>query len=171
MNENAEFDGKVIFTYFFLWYLFTIITSGTAAPLGIFLPCMIIGCALGHFYGNIELLIYPDEQKTIVISSYAIIGAAAVLSGSTRMSFSLSVIMLETTSDVNLFIPVIFSLFVSYGVGRIFTKSLYSGTLRAKNIPILGKDVPKVNEDLYALNIMSTPVETLDIISTVEKIG
>ena len=66
-----------------------------------------------------------------------------MLSGSTRMSYSIAVIMLETTSDVNLFLPIIFSLFVSYGVGGLFTRSLYVGTMRAKNIPVLDKSIPK----------------------------
>lgn len=71
-----------------------------------------------------------------------------MLSGSTRMTYSLAVIMLETTSDVDLFIPIIFALFVSYGVGGIFSRSLYAGTLRAKNIPLLEKNVPKVNRGM-----------------------
>lgn len=77
--------------------------------------------------------------------NFAIIGAAAMLSGSTRMTYSLAVIMLETTSNVNLFLPMIFALFISYGVGSLFNKSLYVGTMRSKNIPILDLRVPKVN--------------------------
>ena len=68
-----------------------------------------------------------------------------MLSGSTRMTYSLAVIMLETTSNVDLFLPMIFALFVSYGVGSLFTKSLYLGTLRSKNIPVLDKAIPKCN--------------------------
>lgn len=59
------------------------------------------------------------------------------------MSYSLAVIMLETTSNVNLFLPIIFSIFVSYGVGGIFGRSLYAGSMRAKNIPVLDKSIPK----------------------------
>ena len=48
-----------------------------------------------------------------------------MLSGSTRMTYSLAVIMLETSQNVDLFLPMILGLFVSYGVGSIFTRSLY----------------------------------------------
>lgn len=69
----------------------------------------------------------------------AILGATALLAGSTRMTYSLAVIMLETTSNVELFLPIIFTLFSSYGAGTLLiNKSIYLGALRSKNIPVLG---------------------------------
>jgi len=107
------------------WIFFTYITSGTAVPCGIFLPCMVIGCALGHIYHPFHtqfIHYFPDYIKGDSISSetVSILGAAAVLSGSTRMTYCLAVIMLETTSNVDLFLPVIFTIFCSYGVGFLF---------------------------------------------------
>jgi H+/Cl- antiporter ClcA len=47
--------------------------------------------------------------------------------------------MLETTSNVELFLPIIFTLFASYGIGNLLiNKSIYLGALRSKNIPVLG---------------------------------
>ena len=105
--------------------------------MGIFLPCIIIGCALGRIYGNIVTGWFPDSAENLNSQAYAIIGASAMLSGSTRMTYSLAVIMLETTSNVDLFLPMIFALFFSYAVGSTFNRSLYAGLLRQKNIPIL----------------------------------
>ena len=59
------------------------------------------------------------------MATYATIGAASVLAGYSRLSFSLAVIMMETTENVNLFLPVVFSLFISFAVGRLFNRSLY----------------------------------------------
>ena len=73
----------------------------------------------------------------------AILGATALLAGSTRMTYSLAVIMLETTSNVELFLPIIFTLFASYGAGTLLiNKSIYLGALRSKNIPVLGQKIP-----------------------------
>ena len=36
--------------YFMVWYFFTIITYGVWVPAGLFLPGIIIGCALGSIY-------------------------------------------------------------------------------------------------------------------------
>lgn len=119
------------------------LSYGTSVPAGIFLPGILIGCALGRMVG---LFIDTYIIQEIHPSTYAIIGAAAILAGYTRLSFSLAVIMLETTENVNLFLPVIFALFVSFGVGRIFNRSLYVGTVRFKNIPFLREEVPKCNK-------------------------
>lgn len=74
-----------------------------------------------------------------------------MLSGSTRMTFSLVVIMLETTSSIDLFFPIIFTVFFSYGAGTLLiNKSIYSSALRSKNIPVLGKSVPRENRNLAA---------------------
>jgi chloride channel 7 len=120
--------------FFVIWYTFTIITYGTCVPSGIFLPGMLIGCSLGRMLG---LFIETYLISEIHTSTYAIIGSAAVLAGYSRLSFSLAVIMLETTENVNLFLPVIFALFVSFGVGRIFNRSIYVGALNFKHLPFL----------------------------------
>jgi len=85
------------------------------------------------------------------------------------MTFALAVIMLETTASVDLFMPIIFTLFISYGTGAILiNKSIYLGALRMKNIPILGKSAPSLNKSLAAFNIMSSPVTSMPFIVKVE---
>ena len=61
LNDDVYFGTLQLFVFFLIWYIFTITTSGTAAPLGIFLPCIIIGCALGHIYGNIVDELFPSD--------------------------------------------------------------------------------------------------------------
>lgn len=140
MNQKAVFNYESLIIYFLIWYLFTIVTYGTSVPAGIFLPGILIGCSLGRMVGLfIDTYIFHEIHP----STYAIIGAATILAGYTRLSFSLAVIMLETTENVNLFLPIIFALFISFGVGRIFNRSLYIGSVRFKNIPFLVEDVPK----------------------------
>jgi hypothetical protein len=63
--------------------------------------------------------------------------------------------MLETTENVNLFLPIIFALFTSFGVGRIFNRSLYVGSIRFKNIPFLKENVPGCNKKITAETVMS----------------
>lgn len=47
MTPNNAFLMKNVYIFIGNWILFTYLTSGTAVPCGIFLPCMLIGCALG----------------------------------------------------------------------------------------------------------------------------
>lgn len=86
------------------------------------------------------------------------------------MTFALAVIMLETTASVDLFLPIIFTLFISYGTGTILiNKSVYLSAIRAKNIPLLGKSVPSMNKSLNAFNIMHSPAITFPFIVKVEQ--
>ena len=72
-----------------------------------------------------------------------LVGAAAMLTSYTRMTYSLAVIMLETTQSINLFIPMIFSLVVSRSVSKILSRrSLYEVALVYKSIPFLGDRYP-----------------------------
>jgi H+/Cl- antiporter ClcA len=47
------------------------------------------------------------------------VGAAAVLAGQSHLTYSLAVIMLETTQSINLFLPVIVSILVASVVGKL----------------------------------------------------
>mmetsp|Transcript_16996 Transcript_16996/g.12165 ORF Transcript_16996/g.12165 Transcript_16996/m.12165 type:complete len:170 (+) Transcript_16996:857-1366(+) len=49
-NLSITYLFAVMMIYFWLWFLFTMITSGTAVPAGIFLPCILIGQCLGQLY-------------------------------------------------------------------------------------------------------------------------
>ena len=129
--------------FFIIWLVFTIITYGTAVSAGLFLPGILIGCSMGRILGRI---IEDYLDKDVHPSTYAIIGAASVLSGYSRLSFSLAVIMLETTENVNLFLPIIFALFISYSIGGIFNNSLYNKTVNLKNIPFLKDSIPISNQ-------------------------
>lgn len=132
-----------------VWFTFTCITSGVIVPAGIFLPCILIGCALGTVYtGFHNSVFHPNEDYyfddhsdgsgKIRPSFFAILGATAMLSGATRMTFALAVVMLETTASVDLFIPIVLTLFVSFGFGYSFIKkSVYTSAMRTKNIPLL----------------------------------
>jgi chloride channel 7 len=109
-------------------------------PAGLFLPGILIGCSMGRMVGS---FIENSIIREIKPSTYAIIGSASILAGYTRLSFSLAVIMLETTENVGLFLPIIFALFVSFGIGRIFNRSIYIGAVRLKSIPFLVEDIPE----------------------------
>jgi CBS domain-containing protein len=87
------------------------------------------------------------------------------------MTFALAVVMLETTASVDLFLPIIFTLFISYGTGTILiNKSVYLSAIRMKNIPLLGKSAPSLNRSLTGFNIMHSPVVTFPFIAKVEKV-
>ena len=158
LNKKAIFEYNPLLLHFLICYLLTIVTYGTAVPAGLFLPGILIGCSLGRM---MSLFIETNIDAQPKPATYAIIGAAAVLGGYSRLSFSLAVIMLETTENVNLFLPIIFALFISFAVGRLFNRSLYAASLRFKSVPFLNENTPGFNAHLMAQNLMSSTLVTL----------
>ncbi|CDW84851.1 h(+) cl(-) exchange transporter 7-like [Stylonychia lemnae] len=168
MQEGNDFQLYNMCIFAAVWYFFTCITSGTAVPCGIFLPCILIGCAVSQIYYKFHIIMFEVSSQTMTAGTLSILGAAAVLSGSTRMTYSLAVIMLETTSNVDLFLPIIFTLFSSYGIGTLLiNKSIYLGALRSKNVPVIGQKIPQINRNLSAYNLMSTPVVSFHFVAKV----
>ena len=156
--------GYFIFTS--IWYVLMITTAGVFVPAGLFLPGMLVGAGLGIMLRQGLAYIEPN-QEPLLGSSYQIMGAAAMMAGYTRQTYSLAVIMLETSQTVNFFIPVLLTIMVSVGVGSIFNRSLYERSLRSKNIPMLRNHIPKTNRNVTAFQIMSSPVVTVEPINTV----
>jgi len=113
-----------------IWFGFTIVTYGVWVPAGLFLPGMIIGCAVGAFYTQVATSILSRENASTITP--VIVGAGAMLAGYTRLTYSLIIIMLETTTSINLFIPMMIGIMVSRGVSGLFTRSLYERALRTK---------------------------------------
>lgn len=56
-------------------------------------------------------------------SIYAAMGASAILTGYSRMTFSLVVIILETTQNVHLYIPILLTLLSAVVFSNIFSES------------------------------------------------
>lgn len=93
-----------------------------------------------------------------------------MLSGYSRMTYSLIVIMLETTNSINLYTPMLVCMLFSYCTALIFNKSLYNTALKGKQIPMLLENVPQENKNLKARVIMAEKPITLTVVPTVREI-
>lgn len=143
-------------------------TAGCQIPGGLFVPAMIIGCAIGSLVNNMKNAMCNDCNP-VVGQSYEIMGCGAMLAGFTRQTYSLAVIMLETTQQINFFIPIVLTILTASTVGKLFTsQSLYERALRMKNLPLLRNHVPKSQTETTAYQIMSALVLTVEGIVSVE---
>ena len=125
-------------------------------PAGLFLPGILIGCGFGQLAGQfVNEFIYYDEENLVL---YAIMGAAGILAGYSRLSFSLTVLMMETAVNVNLFLPTLITVVASLQGGEMLTRSLYVDAIKKKNIPFLVETCPRKNRVFRAKDIMSRPV-------------
>ena len=126
-----------------MWYSFFIITNGVFVPSGLFLPGLIIGCCVGLLYMEFMVFALGFPISRIGGQSYVIIGASAMLASYCRLTYSLAVIMLETTQSINNFLPITLGIASALIVSRLFNRSLYDYALRAKQLPVLRNHMPK----------------------------
>jgi len=86
---------------FIVVYGLMTITYGVGAPTGLFVPSLMVGATLGRLMGQYmsHVGIQDGLNNHVLISepTYAIIGAAASLGGATRMTLSITVLVMETT--------------------------------------------------------------------------
>ena len=78
---------------------------GVAVPSGLFVPGMLIGGGLGRCVGEL-VHVAGGAGANADPGLYALVGAAGVLGGVTRMTMSLAVIILEISNDIDLIIPI-----------------------------------------------------------------
>lgn len=125
------------------------------------MPSMIIGCAIGAIANHV-VFYFCKNCNPFMGNSYQIMGCGAMLAGFTRKTYSLAVIMLETTQQINFFIPMLLTILTANSVSGIFSStSLYERALRAKNIPLIRGKIPKSQKDTTAYQIMSPLVLTV----------
>ncbi|KAI0831818.1 chloride channel [Trametes gibbosa] len=131
---------------------FTAWTFGMMVPAGIFLPTITIGACLGRAVGLITQGLHraypaawifsscpPDPTERCVSPGfYAVIGAASMLGGVTRMTISLVVILFELTGALSHVLPIMISVMVSKWVADAFGKDgIYSTWIAMRQYPWL----------------------------------
>eukprot|EP01071_Lankesteria_metandrocarpae_P015636 Lankesteria_metandrocarpae@DN991_c0_g1_i1.p1 len=121
----------------------TVFTFGCMVPAGIFIPSLTVGALLGRVTGLLMIKLNSvfevvDCHKCIHPGVYALIGAASVLGGVTRMTISLVVIMFELTGGLNYIVPFMLSVMVAKWTADYFCPSgIYDTYIKIKRFPFL----------------------------------
>ncbi|CAG5134838.1 unnamed protein product, partial [Candidula unifasciata] len=149
--------------YFFLacW------TYGISVPSGLFIPSLLVGAAWGRIVGILVSLVDGDWVE---LSFYSLVGASAMLGGIVRMTISLTVIIMEATSNVPLGLPVMISLIVAKWVGDQFNEGIYDLHIHLQGVPILGWEPLPMPTNISAKSVMSHPVTVFRMRESVDRI-
>ncbi|CAG7836228.1 unnamed protein product, partial [Allacma fusca] len=132
-------------------FIVTIFTFGIKVPAGLFIPSLCFGAIVGRIVGiGVEQLAYkhPDlwffsgecsaGEDCITPGLYAMVGAAAVLGGVTRMTVSLVVIMFELTGGVRYIVPLMAAAMASKWVGdALGRQGIYDAHINLNGYPFL----------------------------------
>lgn len=128
----------------------TVFTFGIKVPCGLFIPSLCLGGIVGRIVGiGMQQLAfhYPhiwifsgecSSKDCITPGLYAMVGAAAVLGGVTRMTVSLVVIMFELTGGVRYIVPLMAAAMASKWVGDALGKQgIYDAHIMLNAYPFL----------------------------------
>uniref|UniRef100_A0A2K5XWE5 Chloride voltage-gated channel 7 n=1 Tax=Mandrillus leucophaeus TaxID=9568 RepID=A0A2K5XWE5_MANLE len=138
--------GLFTLVYFFLacW------TYGLTVSAGVFIPSLLIGAAWGRLFGI----------SLSYLTGAAVSGAGGG-GGIVRMTLSLTVIMMEATSNVTYGFPIMLVLMTAKIVGDVFIEGLYDMHIQLQSVPFLHWEAPVTSHSLTAREVMSTPVTCL----------
>ncbi|MCP9263939.1 H(+)/Cl(-) exchange transporter 3 [Dirofilaria immitis] len=134
--------------------ILTIFTFGIKVPAGLFVPSLAMGAIAGRLLGISVEGIAASLQKNAEIHNtiwacqvgkdcvmpglYAMVGAAAVLGGVTRMTVSLVVIMFELTGSLEFIVPTMVATMFAKWIGDAFYKmGIYDAHIDLNGYPFL----------------------------------
>ncbi|CAE6458794.1 unnamed protein product, partial [Rhizoctonia solani] len=130
-----------------------IISYGCKVPAGIFVPSMAIGATFGRMIGIIVKAMYTAHPTSSFFSScrpdipcitpgtYALLGAAAALSGIMRITVTVVVIMFELTGALTYILPTMIVILVTKAVGDCFIgHGIADEMIRFNGYPYLERD-------------------------------
>ncbi|KAI0645812.1 chloride channel [Trametes meyenii] len=128
----------------------TIVTFGIKVPAGIFVPSLGVGACAGRILGILiqwAQFSYPNspafamcegDLDCVIPGLYAMVGAAATLSGVTRTTVSLAVIVFELTDTLTYAVPVMLSILVAKTVAdALEPKGIYDLVIELSQLPYL----------------------------------
>lgn len=169
-RSRGVFALSTIIIYAVMNFFLAVSTTGVWVASGLFVPTMIVGGAVGRVMGELMAIYFDNPTSPIDPSIYAMIGSASLMAGSTRMTISLVVIIIELTEGTQFLLPVILSVMIGKWVGDIFNESVYEHLMEQKCFPYLPSAPPQTKSMLTVMDVMITNVITLQCTSKVADI-
>ncbi|KAG9124943.1 glycerol ethanol, ferric requiring protein [Ceratobasidium sp. 392] len=155
-------------------FMLVIISYGSKVPAGIFVPSMAIGATFGRMIGIIVKAMYTTyptssffstcrpDVPCITPGTYALLGAAAALSGVMRITVTVVVIMFELTGALTYILPTMIVILVTKAVGDFLgTTGIADEMIRFNGYPYLEREDHTFNipvsrvmqKELYTMSI------------------
>ncbi|KPI83328.1 putative chloride channel protein [Leptomonas seymouri] len=169
----GEFTVANLILYFFIYFGFAVVSSGTAVAGGLVVPSLVMGAVFGRLYGLLLFKMGATEMPGIPNSYaasdawmdpgvFALIGAGAFLAGTSRMTMSICVIMVELSSELHYLLPVMVAIVMSKSTADWLCEPLYHQMMMMDSVPYLPRNIVKPEfEQLTAADVMASEVVML----------
>ncbi|XP_064156322.1 H(+)/Cl(-) exchange transporter 6 [Anguilla rostrata] len=150
-HQDGTFSPVTLTIFFVLYFLLACWTYGVSVPSGLFVPCLLCGAAFGRLVANV---LKVNIGIDIYSGTFALIGAAAFLGGTVRMTISLTVILIESTNEITYGLPIMITLMVAKWTGDFFNMGIYDIHILLKGVPLLEWETEVEMDKLTASDIM-----------------
>ena len=154
-GTHLEFGFGALATFYLVYGTFAALTAGSSISSGLLIPWLLLGACLGRFCGLLSVnmatrlgysvvdLLATDEWAWIDPGVFAVVGAAAFLGGGLRQALSVTVIVMEMTSEVHFLLPIMVATATAKLVSEtLLPHGLYHSILRARRAPFLPSEPP-----------------------------
>ena len=158
IGQEKVFDLSITNLTIFLCFYFAVasLSFGISLPAGNFVPGIAIGATIGRIIG--QVLVEFGINGAWHPGAYALLGAAAVLSGMTRMTLTLAAILIEVADDIRLMPAIMLSLSIAHMVAERFGPSIDDLMMKLQGLPFLHESPPTRLHMLTAQDAMASPV-------------
>ncbi|PRP77290.1 chloride channel protein, partial [Planoprotostelium fungivorum] len=169
-RATGLFHFPPLIVHLISYFIMAALTSGLSVAAGLFVPMMLVGGSMGRIVGKIVEQFQRFPGKNIDPSIYALVGAAAMMSGFSRITISLCVIVIELTENTQYLLPILLAVLVAKFVGDAISKPLYEELAAIKSIPLLEYHPPTFAFRVGVTEVMSPDVQCIDVKDSLDRI-
>ncbi|XP_031558101.1 chloride channel protein D-like isoform X2 [Actinia tenebrosa] len=156
-GTHFELGYASLFTVLVVYFLLACWSAGSAVSSGLVVPMLFIGGVYGRIIGRAMVDLFGVHTSGYWAwmdpGAFALIGAASFFGGVSRLTMSLTVIMMEITNDIQFLLPIMVAIMVAKWVGDFTTHPLYHALLELKCIPFLDSEPIIIHEGSTSINL------------------
>lgn len=153
-NDVSRIGG--VFASLIIRVILTILATTLRIPAGFFTPMILIGALIGRIFGLCVQNIV-GSSATVYVGGYSLVGACAFASGTTH-TISAAVVMLESTGQLEMFLPCLIGAIVGSGFVKGHTVNLYNQGLINKGLESFEQLLQESGDFNSAKDMMDTKV-------------
>lgn len=158
----SPFPASHLALFFLIYSLMATLCNGLVWPSGLFIPALLAGSAYGRLWGELLSGLPGGWGAVVDPGTYSLVGAAALLSGTSRLTICLSAILLESTGNYVFSLPLMITILTGKAVGSMFNDSIYDAVIHERQWPLLEEKPPaRYKHLLRAGDVMTRAPVTL----------
>ena len=168
LTYSEDYHVAPLIVYGAAYLLLVSTIYGAFVPGGLFVPSIVVGGMYGRVVGIFVEYLFPDSY--INPGVYALLGAASMLGGFTRLALPVVLMLIELTGDATYLLPIMYCAMVGKFSADALYPPLYPQHMAIEKIPTLTDNLNPVVARLHAAELMIRK-ERLACIGVVERLS